>query len=328
MKSALKSAMRKVLVVQPIHDVGLDLLRARDDVAVSMVDDPGDEALRAHLAEAEGVIVRNDRVDADMLAVARKLKVVARHGVGFDNVDVAALTRRGIPLAVVGDVNAVAVAEHTLYLMLAVARKGFALDRAVRAARFAERDVIASTELWRKTVLIVGYGRIGRRVAALCRAFEMTVLVHDPLVAAAEIDAAGCRPAADFHDALPEADFVSLHAPLTGETANLIGGAELGAMKPTAILINAARGGLVDEAALHRALVDGAIGGAGLDTFAQEPPGPDNPLLALDNVVLSPHSASLTEECRRRMAIACAQHVLDAFDGKLDPAVVVNPETL
>ena len=328
MKSALESAMRKVLVVQPIHDVGLDLLRARDDVAVSVVDDPGDEALRAHLAEAEGVIVRNDRVDADMLAVARKLKVVARHGVGFDNVDVAALTRRGIPLAVVGDVNAVAVAEHTLYLMLAVARKSFALDRAVRTGRFAERDVIAATELWQKTLLVVGYGRIGRRVAALGRAFDMTVLVYDPLVAAAEIDAAGCRPAADFHAALPEADFVSLHAPLTGETANLIGGAELGAMKPTAILINAARGGLVDEAALHRALVDGAIGGAGLDTFAQEPPGPDNPLLALDNVVLSPHSASLTEECRRRMAIACAQHVLDAFDGTLDPAVVVNPETL
>ncbi|MCH7889700.1 MAG: hypothetical protein IIA00_10555 [Proteobacteria bacterium] len=186
MKSALKSAMRKVLVVQPIHDVGLDLLRARDDVAVSVVDDPGDEALRAHLAEAEGVIVRNDRVDADMLAAAPKLKVVARHGVGFDNVDVAALTRRGIPLALVGDVNAVAVAEHTLYLMLAVARKGFALDRAVRTERFAERDVIAATELWRKTLLVVGYGRIGRRVAALGRAFDMTVSVYDPLVAAAE----------------------------------------------------------------------------------------------------------------------------------------------
>ena len=107
----MKSAMRKVLVVQPIHDVGLDLLRARDDVAVSVVDDPGDEALRAHLAEAEGVIVRNDRLDADMLAAARKLKVVSRHGVGFDNVDIAALTRRGIPLALVGDVNAVAVAQ-------------------------------------------------------------------------------------------------------------------------------------------------------------------------------------------------------------------------
>ncbi len=328
MKSALETAIMKVLVVQPIHDVGLDLLRARDDVAVSVVDAPGDEALRAHLAEAEGVIVRNDRVDADMLAVARKLKVVARHGVGFDNVDVAALTRRGIPLAVVGDVNAVAVAEHTLYLMLAVARKSFALDRAVRAQRFAERDVIAATEQWRKTLLVVGYGRIGRRVAALGRAFDMTVLVHDPLVAAAEIAAAGCRPAADFRAALPEADFISLHAPLTEETANLIGGAELGAMKPTAILINTARGGLIDDAALHRALVEGRIGGAGLDTFAQEPPPADDPLIGLDNVVLSPHSAALTEECRRRMAIACAQNVLDAFDGTLDPTIVVNPETL
>ena len=320
--------MKKVVVAQPIHDEGLDLLRARDDVAVSVIDDADDRSLRAHLVEAAGVILRNDRLDAGMLAAAPKLEVVSRHGVGFEKIDVAALTRRGVPLTVVGDVNAVAVAEHTLYLMLAVARKALALDRAVRAGRFAERDEIASTELWRKTLLVVGFGRIGRRVAALGRAFEMTVLVYDPLVAADEIAAAGCRPVADFRDALPDADVVSLHLPLTEGTAGLIGAVELAAMKPTAILINAARGGLVDEAALHRALVEGGIGGAGLDTFAHEPPGPDNPLLALANVVLSPHSASLTEECRRRMAIACARNVLDAFDGTLDAAVVVNPETL
>ncbi|MCH7888772.1 MAG: hydroxyacid dehydrogenase [Proteobacteria bacterium] len=320
--------MKKVLVVQPIHDDGLDLLRARDDVAVHEMTQATDQALRLHIVEASAIIVRNRRLDADTLTLARQLEVVSRHGVGFENVDVDALTQRGIPLAVVGDVNAVAVAEHTLYLMLAVSRKGFALDRAVRRGRFAERDEIAATELWRKTVLVVGFGRIGRRVAALCRAFAMTVLVYDPLVAAADIDAAGCRAVAEFRDALGEADFVSLHLPLTDATRNLIGAAELAAMKPTAILINAARGGLVDDGALGRALINGAIAGAGLDTFAQEPPSPDNPLLALANVVLSPHSAALTEECRRRMAIACAQHVLDAFDGTLDPAVVVNPETL
>ena len=210
--------MKKVLIVQPIHGDGLDLLRARDDVAVEQMTRTTDQALRRHIVDANGVVVRNRRLDAATLAVAGALEVVSRHGVGFENVDVEALTRRGIPLAVVGDVNAVAVAEHTLYLMLAVARKGLALDRAVRRGRFAQRDEIAAIELWRKTVLIVGYGRIGRRVAALCRAFEMTVLVYDPLVAAADIEAAGCRPAAELHHVLGKADFVSLHAPLTAAT--------------------------------------------------------------------------------------------------------------
>ena len=323
-----RGAMKKVVVINVIHEAGLRILRAREDVAVSVVAEPDAERVRQEVAEAHGIIVRTFPIDRALIEAAPRLEAVSRHGVGYDNVDVAALDARRVPLTIVGDVNAVPVAEQALFMMLALAKKGAALDGAVRTGEFAKRDSSGTTELWRKTVLILGFGRIGRQVTARCRAFGMTVLAYDPYVEAATIEAGDGRAVEDFRSALGEADYVTLHMPLGLETANMIGGAELAAMKPSACLINVARGGLADEAALYAALRDGGIAGAGIDTFAHEPPESDNPLLTLDNVILSPHSAGLSEECRERMALACAENVLAVFDGTIEPHLVVNAPVL
>lgn len=320
--------MKKVVVINVIHEAGLRMLEAREDVALSVVAEPDAERVRHEVAEAHGIIVRTFPIDRSLIEAAPRLEVVSRHGVGYDNVDVTALDARQVPLTIVGDVNAVPVAEQALFMMLALAKKGAELDRAVRTGEFGRRDSSAIAELWQKTVLILGFGRIGRRVAARCQAFGMTVLAYDPYIDAATIEGAGSRSVDDFRTVLGEADYVTLHMPLGPETANMIGAAELAAMKTGACLINVARGGLADEAALAAALRDGGIAGAGLDTFASEPPQPDNPLLALDNVVLSPHSAGLSQECRERMAVACAENVLAVFDGAIEPRLVVNASVL
>jgi D-3-phosphoglycerate dehydrogenase len=260
---------------------------------------------------------------ADVIAQAPKLSIVSRHGVGYDAVDVAALTARRIPLCIVGDVNSRAVAEHTLMLMLGVARRAAQHDRAVRNGEWAVRNRFETVELDGKTLLLVGFGRIGRRVAELANAFGMTVMAYDPFVKPEAMARHGVRPADDLVKALGAADYVSLHMP--GSTAGaVIWEEEIRAMKPGAILINAARGGLVDEIALDAALREGRLGGAGLDVFSAEPPAKDNPLLSNERVLISPHSAGLTAECAARMAISSVQNVLDHFAGKLDPALVVN----
>ena len=320
--------MKKVLAINVIHEAGLRVLEARADIALSVVAEPDQDNVRREIADAHGVIVRTFPIDRALIDTAPALEVVSRHGVGYDNVDVAALSERGLALTIVGDVNAVPVAEQALFMMLALAKKGAAMDRAVRTGNFDDRDSSAISELWRKTVLILGFGRIGRQVAARCRAFDMVVEAFDPFIDAATIEAAGCRAVDDFRGALGAADYVTLHMPLGPETANMIGAPELSAMKSSAFLINVARGGLADEVALHAALNEGGIAGAGLDTFAAEPPAPENPLLALENVILSPHSAGLSDECRERMAIACAENVLAVFDGTIEPRLVVNAEVL
>jgi D-3-phosphoglycerate dehydrogenase len=267
-------------------------------------------------------------IDAALIARAPRLDLVARHGVGYDNVDVAALTARGIPLALVGDANALTVAEHTLYLMLAVAKRGIVRDRAVREGSWHGGAGGLGFELSGRTVLVVGLGRIGTRVARLCGAFGMTVLANDPYVSDETFAEFGATRVATLHEGLRAADVVTLHVPLNDETRHLIAAAELAAMPAHAILLNTSRGGVVDEAALAEALAAGAIAGAGLDVFAAEPTPPANPLLARDDVVLSPHFAGFTEECWERMSLRCAQNVLDAFAGRLDPAVVVNPKVM
>ncbi|MBM3517368.1 MAG: hydroxyacid dehydrogenase [Alphaproteobacteria bacterium] len=320
--------MAKVVCYGAIAPAGMAVLAERSDVRTETVL-PGDGAARlgAALAEADAVIVRYYPFGRDVVAAAPRLKVVCRYGVGYDNIDVAALTERGIPLATVGDVNAVTVAEHALYLMLAVAKTGPLLDHATRAGGFvASREALATTELWRKTLLVVGFGRIGRRVAARAKAFEMAVLVNDPYLDDAAL--AGCERVRDLAAALPRADFVTLHVPANAETRHLIAAPQLGLMKPTAVLINTARGSIVDEAALSEALGEARLGGAGLDVYAEEPPQPTNPLFGSARTVLTPHCAGLTRECANRMAEVCARTALAALAGRLDPALIVNQEAL
>jgi D-3-phosphoglycerate dehydrogenase len=318
----------RVLVVEAFDRSGMDLLEARPDIALDVVAGPAAPDFEARLAAAHAVTLRMTPFGADLIAKAPALRVVSRHGVGYDTVDVDALTARGIPLAVVGEANAVTVAEHTLCLMLGLARRLKAYDAAARRGEFAWRLRAESVELAGKTVLLVGFGRIGSEVARRCAAFGMRILVHDPHLSAAAIARAGGLPASDLDAALGEADVVSLHLPLTAATRHIVDAARLGRMKPGAILVNTARGGLVDEKALAAALADGRLSGAGLDVFERQPPATDSPLFRMENVLLTPHSAGMTREAAARIAVACAQNVLDALDGRLNPANVVNPEVL
>lgn len=319
--------MPHILVAGKLHPAGLERLKSAADTSFTLVDEISLESYLPHVGEADAIVLRTQPMTAEVIAAAPRLKIVSRHGVGYDAVNVTALTARGIPLCIVGDVNSRAVAEHTLMLMLAAARKAAQHDAAVRRGEWNVRNRFETVELDGKNLLLVGFGRIGRRVAELAGAFGMTVAAHDPFVPPEAMARHGVRPAPDLLKALGGADYVSLHMPGSAAGA-VIFEQELRAMKPGAILINAARGGLVDEAVLDRALREGRLAGAGLDVFASEPPAPDNPLLSNDRVLLSPHAAGLTAECAARMAVASVQNVLDHFAGKLDPALVVNAAQL
>jgi D-3-phosphoglycerate dehydrogenase len=229
---------------------------------------------------------------------------------------------------VTGIANSPSVAEQALYFMLALAKRGASLDVMVKQSRWADRLAELPVDLFGKTVLIVGFGRIGSRVAKSCLAIGMTVLVYDPYVQAGAITAAGCAPVSELNAALPRADFVTIHCPKTGETRNMFDAARLARMKPTAYLVNTARGGIIDEPALHKALTSGALAGAGLDVFDQEPTSPDNPLLKLPAVITAPHMAGVTKESFDRMAIAVATNLLEVLDGKPNMDHVVNKEVL
>jgi D-3-phosphoglycerate dehydrogenase len=321
--------MPKLLIIGRFHDEGMKLFDARSDVALEIVDGTDEAEVAAKIRDADGVTIRTSPLPAHVLDRAERIKVVSRHGVGYDNVDVAALTRRRIPLAIAADANATAVAEHTLYFMLALAKQGLRYDRATREGRWSERNDLGPVDLLGRRVLILGFGRIGREVASRCAAFGMTVMIHDPYVQANLIEAAGdYRSIPDFRAALPETDILTVHLPLGPESRGLIGSEELGALPPHAFVINAARGGIIDEPALCDALTTGKITAAALDVFDQEPPPADHRLFALPNVLLSPHNAGLSKEAAIRMAISTARNALAGIDGKLDPAMVVNREVL
>jgi D-3-phosphoglycerate dehydrogenase len=319
---------RKVFLLQPIHDDGLAVLRERNDVQITIASAISEETLIREVRGAHAIIARATPVTRAIIDATDELCIVSRHGVGYDSVDVARLTERGIPLAIAIDANALSVAEHTLYLILALAKRGFTFDRAVKGGGFNIRAVLRGADVVGKSLLVIGFGRTGTRVARFARAFDMKVFAYDPYIDQSLITAAGCTPVNNYHAALPDMDVVSLHCPLTEETRDMVGQRELDAMKPSAYLINCARGGIVDERALCAALESNVIAGAGLDVFEREPLPGDDPLLALDNLITSPHVAGVTLEAEIRMSTGAARNVLAAFDGTLDPAVVVNSEVL
>lgn len=319
---------RKVLLIQPIHEAGIALLDAREDVEVAIADSASEEALMRDARDAHAIIARANPVTRAIIDAADNLCVVSRHGVGYDSVDLPRLTERGIPLAIAIDANALSVAEHAMYFILALAKRGFTFDSAVKAGDFGMRSRLRGADLEGKSLLVIGFGRTGTRTARFARGFDMNVHVCDPYIDQASIAAAGCTPVKDYRAALPAMDMVTIHCPLTDETRGMFSQDELGAMKSSACLVNCARGGIVDEDALRKALETGDIAGAALDVFAREPLPGDDPLLGVDNLITSPHVAGVTLEAEIRMSTQAAHNVLAAFDGTLDPAVVVNREVL
>ena len=320
--------MRKVLCVQGMPKAGLDLFAARDDIEVEIVHEGPDFDLRAHLGDIHAITLFGTRYTRELIAATPHLEVCSRFGVGFDSVDVAALTERGVPLMVAGTANSVTVAEHAMFMMLDLAKMARPYHAGVAAGNFGVRSEYSALDLYEKRLLSVGFGRIGSRTVKRAVAFEMDVQVYDPYADPEAVRAAGAALVDDLDRALAEADFVTVHCPRNEETYGMIGAAQLARMKPTAIIVTTARGGIVNEAALIEALRNRTVLAAGIDVFDPEPPLPDNPLLAMDNVLLSPHSAGVTRESMDRMAMVTCQNVIDVFDGRPVPAHVVNREVL
>jgi D-3-phosphoglycerate dehydrogenase len=314
--------MPHLLIAGKIHPAGLALLEGAAGFTYDYVEEISEPSYLPLIGKADALVIRTQPLTAAGIAEGARLRIVSRHGVGYDSVDVAALNQRRIPLSIVGDTNSLSVAEHAMMLILACAKRAIRADRAVRNGGWEWRNLFEATELAGKHLLIVGYGRAGRRLARMAEAFDMEVRAFDPFVAERGWPEGSVAAAATLAEGLASADVVSINAPRSGRP--LMGAAEFAQLKPGAILVNTARGGIVDEAALAAALADGRLAAAGLDVFDDEPPAADHPLLASDRVLLTPHIAGLTREAGERMALASVQNVIDFFAGRLDPDLIVN----
>ena len=278
--------------------------------------------------QINALILGAQRVGPLEVPAAPGLQVVARIGVGYDMIDIPSLAPRRIPLMTAGTANSPSVAEEAFHLIFSLIKRGREHDKLVREGRWQTRMSDMPGDIFGKTMVVVGFGRIGSRVVRRALAMEMAVHVYDPYASPADIKAAGATPVARLEDALPMADVLTLHCPRTPETIGLINAARLALLKPTALLINTARGGIVEEAALFDALQRGRIAGAGLDVLEQEPPPVDHPLFKLPNVVFAPHMAGVTREALDRMSIVSVENVLSVFDGRPIVGNVINKDVL
>ncbi len=306
---------KKVLVTEFIHPAGIEMLKQECEVVQpSGISIP---ALKEAIAGVDGVLVRVAPMSREVLEAASRLKVIGKHGVGTDNIDIPAATERGIAVCNTPEANGEGVASHAITMMLAISRRLVECDGFVRAGRWSGKDQLMGRELLGKTLCIVGTGRIGGRLAQICQvAFDMKVYAYDPYVTAEAMAAKGVTKVETVDELMPVADFVSIHTPLTPATKGIVGAKQFGLMKKTAYLINTSRGPVVDEAGLIQALKAGEIAGAGLDVFEQEPPAADNPLLKMSNVILSPHMGGASEESMERMATHAAAGILAALRGE------------
>ena len=319
---------KRVMVQMPLTDGIRSVFDARDDVEAVRFTELSEENILQHVGEYDAALLSIAPFTPRIIEKADRMKIVARHGVGYDAVDVPALTARGIPLAVVGIANSVTVAEHAVFFILALAKRAILFDREVRKGNWDVRYDHIGYDVAGRKVLILGFGRIGRRLVPRLKALDLDVYVHDPYVVQDAILTAGATPVADWRAALPDMDFLSVNCPKNEETNGMVGMAELAAMKPTAFVVNTARGNIIDEKALYDALKANVIAGAGIDPFVVEPATADEPLFQLDNIIVSPHSAGVTEESLFRMGAAAAQNIVDCFDGRLNPENVINKEVL
>ena len=311
--------MKKILIIQPIHEEGINLLKDNSDFEYEVVDNIDTEFLKSKIKDCDGISIRTAKLSGDVIEAANNLKIISRHGVGYDNIDLEVSKKKDITLAITATANAVAVAEHVMFMILNISKRGSLYDETVKSGKFNERNKLPKTvELWNKNILIAGFGRIGQALIKRCLGFEMNVFVYDPYVSKEFIERQGGKKVEDLSEASKDMDAVSLHIPLNNETKNIINYELLKSMKKNCIIINAARGGIVNEIDLDRALNENLIFGAGLDVFETEPPAENNPLLKNKKVFLSPHTAAFTEECMTRMGKETIQNIFDFFDGNLE----------
>jgi len=320
---------KKIMYPATMSKAGRALIEARDDVeGVEFVPTAPRAEFHKVLEEASGICLGVNPFSDPELDAAPMLEVVSRIGVGYDAVDVPALTKRKVPLMIGGTANSVSVAEAGVFLTMSLARKGAAMDALVKEGRWHDRYKDMPADLYGKTVLIVGFGKIGTRSARRFAAMETNVLVYDPYMYSETIRGNGYEPVETLDEGVARADFITIHCPKTPETVGMFNAARLTKMKPTAFLVNTARGGIVDEAALYDALKNNRIAGAALDVFVEEPTPQHNPLLTLPNFIAAPHVAGVTREAVDRMGVVAVQNILSVFDGKPTKDNVINKEVL
>ena len=313
---------KNILLIEEIAQAGLEILKDRANVQIAP--DTSEVTIVNYILEADALVVRSSRVTARIINAGKKLKVIGRHGIGVDNIDLEVANRRGIAVVNTPDANIISVAEHVIVSMLTLCKGIQRADRALRAGVFDRQGSLpglvtqlgyTNAELYGKTLGLIGAGKIGKRVAKMCiQGFGMKVCGYDAFLAPEAIKEMGIEPLANLEEVLKRADFISLHIPLTADTKNLIGNQALKLMKPTAYLINTARGGIVEEKALFHALKNNVIAGAAIDVFKNEPPSKNHPIFQLDNVIVTPHMAAMTDGALYRMAVDVANKVLDALE--------------
>ncbi len=315
--------MAKVVITQRLHDKGMELLEQHAQAVVAGTGNPRE--LDPFLADADGLIIRIGSIDRQGLLAAKNLKVIGRPGVGVDDVDVATCTEFGIPVVIVPGANTRSVAEHAMLLMFATAKDLLRSDQETRRGNFGIRSSFKAYELKGRTLGLIGGGAIGSEFGRMAQGIGMNVMVYDPFLKKDDVEARGWRHVANLDDLYREADVISIHVPLTEQTRNMIGDREFGLMKKDAILINCARGGIIDEDALYRALKDNRIHSAGTDVLAKEPFDTTSPLMSLENFVLTPHMAGQTKEAAAGVATGAVEGVLAVINGEKWPKVC-NPE--
>jgi len=309
-------------VPRAVDDTALELLAGVGEVVRGF----GDSAVSFDSVadRIDAILLRTATVTGEQIDAAPRLRIIARHGVGTDSVDVDAATRRGIPVTITAQANSTSVAEHVFALLLAVTRRVAEANDGVRALGWAQtRAELVGSELSGSTLGILGFGRIGQRVARIAQGFGMNVIANDPIADEAVFAGAGAVRVS-FDDLLQRSDVLSIHLPLTGSTRGLIGDSAMSSMPAGAVIINTARGGIVDEAALVAHIAAGHLGGAGLDVVEHEPLPADSALLGQPRIVVTPHLGGQTTQAMRRVATEAAQAIIDVAQGKI-PQTIVNP---
>ena len=317
--------MKNILIIQPIDKSGIEILENHPDYNFEIIDGTDLEEIKKKIIECDGISIRTAKLPAEVIRGAKNLKIISRHGVGYDNIDLEAAKEKNITISITATANAVAVAEHVMFMLLNISKRKDMYDKTVKSGRFNDRNKLPKTiELWNKNILIMGFGRIGKSLIKRCIGFEMNVYVYDPFVSKEEIESLGGKKIEDLKAGVKKMDALTLHMPLNEKTKNIINYDVLKNMKKNCIIINASRGGIINESDLNKSLNENKIFGAGLDVFDTEPPDNDNPLLKNDKTFLSPHTAAFTEECMVRMGKETIQNIIDFFDKKLEKSKIVK----
>ena len=319
--------MLKIAIVDKIHSDGIKLLEDNPKFQYEIIEDLSKKNLISKLPSFDGITLRRGKIDAEILERCKNLKVISRHGVGYDNVDIKFLKKNNITLLVTATTTATSPAEHIMFMILNISKGINLYDKAVRDGKFdsvMHMENNNNFELANKKILIIGFGRIGRKLIKRCLGFEMKVYTYDPFVDQKTIESFGGIKVNDLNDGLKEADILSLSVPLTEKTHNMINLEKMTIMKKGAVIINISRGSVVNEKDLNEALNKNYLFGAGLDVLDSEPPDKNNPLLKNDKVFLSPHTATFTEECVERMGKETIQNIIDFFEEKLDKSKVIK----